>query len=240
MVRLACVLLLCSVAGSAHAVDYYMWGVGARIGTNILPARYPTQFPKEVTQLTEACEADTSQTCGFEKVWHDFTFGVEGVYYVNRHGRVGMIGGIGVGKKYFDAHVLLKYDYVGQSGPLDLLIGGGLGAGTTTFRGLADEQLRVPNFPFRIETAALIRDVSRGYQVTLYGQYNLPSNHFFKDAAGEEMDVGSGIYLTAGIEFAVLFGDFLPPAKRKKAPPAKKPAPPPPVPVEEPVEVDDR
>jgi hypothetical protein len=44
----------------------------------------------------------------------------------------------------------------------------------------------------------------------------LPSNHFYTDASGTIVDVGTGFYGLVGVEAAVLFGDFTPPKARKK------------------------
>ena len=111
----------------------------------------------------------------------------------------------------------MKYNYVAQTGAMDFLLGGGAGFGAARWVGSdTTEVLRVPYYPLRAEASALIRDNSRGYQGTVYFQYNLPANHFYTNAAGEEVDVGTGFYPTVGVEIAVYFGDFTPPRPRRR------------------------
>jgi hypothetical protein len=195
-------------AAEAQALDPYMWGIGPRVGTNAIPGRYPLRFPKEIR--------DPASGSTLERVRTDVFFGVDSVYYANGHSRVGAFAGMGLGAQYLDAHLQLEYDYVITAGALDFLVGGGLGFGTTTFRGESFERLTVPYYPLRVESSLLIRDEGRGYQLTAFGQYNLPSNHFYQDLNGFDVDVRGGTYVTLGVELSVMFGDFSPPRPRRR------------------------
>jgi len=204
-------LLGLTLAGNAYALEPYMWGVGPRAGTMFVPGRFPLKFPKAIQDST---------TTTLSRVRFDIEGGVEAVYYLSPFTRVGLIGGIGYGQRYLDGHVLLNYDYVVSSGAMDFMFGAGAGFGTARFLGTdANEVLRMPYYPFRVDTKALIRDKTRGYQGTLYFQYDLPSNYYYADVDGVSQDVKGGLALTLGIELSVLFGDFTPPHPRMPAPP---------------------
>jgi len=67
---------LLMVATDAHALDPYMWGIGPRVGTMVIPGRYPLKLPEAV---------DGSS---IEKVRHDVSIGVEGAYYLHSFQRM--------------------------------------------------------------------------------------------------------------------------------------------------------
>ena len=197
-----------TVASEAQALEPYMWGIGPRIGTMAIPGRYPLRFPNELRD-DEASE--------LERVRGDVFFGVDSTYYANGHSRLGAFAGLGLGSNFFDAHLQFEYNYVLSASAIDFLFGGGVGFGTMRFRGPGEEQLVVPYYPLRAEAAGLIRDSSRGYQLTVFGQWAVPSNHFYRDFnAIENEEVGGGLYLTVGLELAVFFGDFTPPRPRRQ------------------------
>ncbi len=201
----------------AQAADVYMWGIGPRLGTNFLPGAYPSAFPKMVADdVVDGTENSEDPIPVIEKVRGDFLFGFEAQYYVNGGSRIGLLGGFDLGRRYFDAHLIAKYNVVLQSASVDFLFGGGAGFGTQTWTGEGEGRLRVPYFPLRVEAAGMIRAGWMAFQLTPYFQYNLQSNHFYTNDIGEEVDVGGGFYPTAGIELSVLFGDYEPPRPRKR------------------------
>jgi len=210
--------------GSTLAAETYMWGVGPRIGTHFLPARYPVKLPRDVAADLETCTAQENP-CGIDKIWHDFMFGAETFYYLNRHGRMGALLGVDLGPRYSEIHGILVYNYAAHTGPLDLLAGGGVGAGYSWFSGTGNEKLKVATFPFRLETAAMIRDNTRAYQLKLFTQYNLPSSQKYITGSEVNEKPGVGVYLTAGIELSVLFGDFTPPDQEDRKRRGKKDVP---------------
>jgi hypothetical protein len=191
----------------AWALDPYMWGVGPRIGTTAIPGRYPWRFPEYVRENGALLRVRT-----------DLLFGVDAVYYASGKSRAGVFGGFGLGRSYFDVHLQFEYDYVVSAGAMDFLVGGGLGFGSMTFQGDAagSERLVVPYYPVRVESSAQIRDNSRAYQLTLWSQYSIPSNHFYRDYNGFDQDVSGGFYLGVGLELSVMFGDFTPPRPRER------------------------
>lgn len=199
------------VAGKAYALEPYMWGVGPRVGTMFVPGRFPLKFPKQIQD---------SQTTTLSRVRWDIEGGVEAAYYLSPFTRMGLIGGIGYGQRYLDGHVMLLYDYVVSSGAMDFMFGAGAGFGTVRYRGTdVNEVLRMPYYPFRADTKALIRDKTRGYEGTLYFQYDLPSRYYYQDTNGVSQKVTGGLALTVGLELSVLFGDFTPPHPRMPTPP---------------------
>ncbi len=202
--RALVILVGLGAAAEAQALDPYMWGVGPRVGTLIIPGRYPLQLPR-----------DLPPSSGIERVRHDIVLGGQGVYYISPYTRMVADAGLGFGAGYFDAHFLVKYNYVAQAGAMDFLLGGGTGFGTATWRGESPERLTTPYYPLRAEASALMRDSIRGYQGTVFGQWAIPANHFYTDVEGDERDVRPGVYLTIGIEVAVLFGNFTPPRPRQ-------------------------
>ncbi|MCB9669079.1 MAG: hypothetical protein H6736_21065 [Alphaproteobacteria bacterium] len=205
--------VLTTLASPAMAADVYMWGVGPRLGTNFLPGAYPAAFPTIVADARQAAAPDAPV---IDKVRTDVVFGFESQYYINGGSRIGAIGGFGVGKQYFDAHIIGKYDVVIQSAAVDFLVGGGAGFGTQRWKGSEQASLRVPYFPLRAEAAGMIRSDWMAYQLTVYGQYNLQGHHYYFDETGTEVPVRGGFYPTMGLELSVMFGDYEPPRPRKK------------------------
>lgn len=198
-------------ASPAMALDPYMWGVGPRLGTNILPGQQPFVFPSVVRDET-----------AISKVKNDVTFGAEALYYVNGRSRAGMLAGLGVGDHgYFNAHFMVNYDIVLQQGAMDFLAGGAAGVGSTTYKGVDEERLVVPNYPIRGQLTGLLRDGTRGYQGRLYGQWEIPGRASLTRADGTTADLSAGqrlgaLYLTFGVELSVMFGDFEPPKPKKR------------------------
>ncbi|MFK7930229.1 MAG: hypothetical protein AB8H79_18720 [Myxococcota bacterium] len=218
-------LVLC--ATPAMAIDTWMWGIGPHVGTMVLPGRYPVSLPK---LKGGDSESGPRLDEGIVKAQHDLILGVEGVYYMNRHHRVGFTAGgdvglgLGEGRRFSDWSFILTYDYAIQGRALDVLFGGGVGAGTQGWRGPEEQTLRVNTFPLRGEASVLARDNTRAYQLTLFMQLNVPSNSVYTDAAGDQPDINGGFYLTSGVELSVLFGDFEPPSSSPS--PVKRTPPP--------------
>ncbi|MEZ4317703.1 MAG: hypothetical protein R3F61_09365 [Myxococcota bacterium] len=217
MIRtLTAALILTGLSQTASAADVYMWGVGPRLGTTFLPGAYPSAFPKLVAEdVVDGTEGPDAIPV-IDKVRGDVLFGFEAQYYVDGGSRIGLIGGFDVGRRFFDAHVIAKYNVVLQSASVDFLFGGGAGFGTQRWRGEGEGNLRVPYFPLRVEAAGMIRAGWTAFQLTPYFQYNLQSNHFYTNDIGEDIDVKGGFYPVMGIEFAALFGDYEPPKPRKR------------------------
>jgi hypothetical protein len=205
--------LLAAFSSTASAADTYMWGIGPRLGTNFLPGAYPAAFPRVVADARTMDDPDEEL---IPKVRTDVMFGFEGHYYIDGGSRLGLNGGFGAGRQFFDAHIIAKYDRVIQSAAVDFLVGGGAGFGTQRWRGAGESSLRVPYFPVRGEVAGMVRSDWTAFQLTTYLQYNIQGQHYFTDEMGEDVDVGGGFYPTVGLEFSVLFGDYEPPRPRKR------------------------
>lgn len=198
----------------ALALDTYMWGIGPRVGTNVLPGRYPASMPKLAGE-----DSDTGPRAddGIVKVQHDLMIGGKGVYYMDNHHRVGFDAGatfgiaLGPGSRSSTWDMLLTYDYAIEGRALDVLFGGGIGAGTTGFRGPDDQTLRLNTFPMRVQATGMARDSSRAYELTLFLQYNTPNSSTYTLPNGDQPNVNGGFWLTSGLQIAVMFGDFTPP-----------------------------
>ncbi len=202
MKRLAVVLAGLALSEPAWALDYWMWGVGPKIGTTFLPGRYPIKFPGVV-----------GDDAAIDKVGGDFIAGLNATYYASSATRLGVDAGFDLGSGFFGANVMLEYNWVKQSSALDFLLGVEAGAGTMVFNGVDPAKLRVNTFPIRGETGLVVRDNSRAYQGSLYAQFDIPSRQIYTPPVGDVIDggVGIGLYLSAGVELTLMFGDFTPP-----------------------------
>ena len=211
MKRIAVVLAGIAVSEPAWALDYWMWGVGPKIGTTFLPGRYPLKFPGMVED--DLIDVGGEQVPSIQKVGGDFIAGLNATYYASSSTRLGVDAGFDLGASYFGANFMLEYNWVKQSSALDFLLGAEAGAGTMSFNGTDPAKLRVNTFPVRAETGLVIRDNSRAYQGSIYTQFDIPSRQVFTNSANDVTDggVGIGLYLSAGVELTVMIGDFTPP-----------------------------
>lgn len=202
-------------ASPAWALDTYMWGVGPKIGTTVLPGAFPSAFPSAV-------EEDENGDPLLSKARFDGLFGVTTTYYANAQNRLGLDLDVDLAKHFDREQLVIRYDYVVPGEAIDFIMGGGIGAGTMRFVGeepedaaLTRPRLRVNTFPARAEIGALVRDGMRGYQVLAFGQFDIPSRSNYLATDGTDSNIGLGLYLSLGIEISVQFGDFDPPRRRK-------------------------
>jgi hypothetical protein len=199
--------------------NVYMYGLGPRVGTVVIPGGYPANFPtfseESAHGETEKIKIDEATT--IEKVRGDVILGLEGLYWANDVNRLGATGGFGLGSGYHDAHLILKYDRMANLDAIDLFVGGGLGVGVATWAGEQDERLRVPYYPFRGEAGALFRQKTFGIQALLFLNLNIPGRQTLTlaDESTYESGFGWAFYPQIGAELQVLFGDFTKPGKNK-------------------------
>lgn len=195
--------------GDAWAIDPYMWGVGPKVGTTVLPGKFPMKFNETITD-----------DAGLERVGFDLAVGIDSWYYVNGGSRLGATAKVGFGAGFLDTAFAFKYNVVLQSQALDFLFGGGVGAGWMQISGDGDSRLQMPYYPFRVEAATLLRDDTRGYQITVFGEYAVPSTRNYRTVAGDLIDPkdlqGTGVWASLGLEFSVMFGDFEIPRPKKQ------------------------
>jgi hypothetical protein len=228
MKRIALVLAGVALSEPAWALDYWMWGIGPKVGTTFLPGRYPIKFPNVVEDdLVDDPNDDADppgQIPSINKVGGDFIAGFNATYYASSSTRLGIDAGFDLGQSFFGANFMLEYNWVKQSSALDFLLGAEAGAGTMVFNGIDPAKLRVNTFPVRAESGLVIRDNSRAYQGSLYYQFDIPSRQIFTPSVGDTLDggVGIGLYMSLGIEVTLMFGDFTPPRPKNGggAPPA--------------------
>jgi hypothetical protein len=221
--------LLCSPVAHAKS-SHYMFGVGPRVGTIVIPGGYPASFPSfdEVGQNGEETgeKIKIGEDTTIEKVRGDMILGVEGLYWADKTNRLAASAGLGLGSGYNDTHLILKYDKMNAMDALDAFVGGGLGVGVANFRGENDEHLRVPYYPIRGEVGAIFRQKTYAIQALIFLNLNLPGRQTLtleqeaKDGSIEEVEYESGFgwsfYPQLGAELQLLFGDFTKPRNKKK------------------------
>lgn len=227
----------------AQAAEPYMLGGGVHLGTFVVPGRYPISFPTQVENYNfideedefggdpdsdepkRDLDPDTDDPLfhTLEKVRTDIRFGGDFVYYLDGENRIGALLDLGFGKSYSDVAFMARYDRVMEKvDEFELLLGAGLGAGSMKFKGASEpEQLAASYFPLRVNAAGLYRAKTMAFQLSLFGQTNIPSNQRYTKMDGTEVEsVGTPFavfsYLSLGLEFTTMFGDFKPPAKKKK------------------------
>jgi hypothetical protein len=210
-----CVILslLLALAPAAHALDTRWWGIGPTVGTMAIPGRYPTAFP--------ANAKDAAGDPLVQKVRGDISFGAHAVLYPDKLNRLGLRGliGVGIGQPWTSGQLTLEYDRaIVHSDGFQLLFGAGLGAGTERFAGVdsvPDGFLVTNYFPVRAELAALLRDKTRAYEVSLYGTWHIVADQTYHAIQGDDGITGAdaavvpgAFYAGVGIEATVYFGDF--------------------------------
>jgi hypothetical protein len=198
----------------------YMYGLGPRVGTVVIPGGYPANFPS--FDVPGAHGEDDKLKVGedttIEKVRGDIVLGLEGLYWADATNRLGADGGFGFGAGYRDAHLVLKYDRMTNLDAIDLFVGGGLGVGVASWTGEEDEKLRVPYYPIRGEAGALFRQGGFAIQGLVFLHLNIPGRQTLTldDDTEYESGFGWAFYPQVGAELSVLFGDFTKPHKKKK------------------------
>ena len=243
--KAAALMLAATTLGApeAHAIEEaHMWGVGAKLGTTVLPGRFPLAYPSKIANYdfidegpqAGATEGDNKNRdldengnpifSTLERVRWDGQFSVDAFYGIDAKNRIGAMAGLGGGTGYSDVYFMLHYDRrLLTESDIDLLAGAYAGFGQMTFKAPDDgpEKLRVPHFPIRGRLMAQLRAKTTAYGLGLYAGTNIPSNHFYTDVNGlERDDVASPfnlfLYMHAGIEFSFQYGDFTAPKKKKK------------------------
>lgn len=235
-----------------NGLEPFMWGVGPSIGTIVVPGRYPLQFPSKINNYDfidegpRAGDEDGEEPkrdllngeprfTSMERVRDDLRLGVEGFYGINKDHRVGAGVGTAFGRGYSDLWFTFNYDNVIVSEqPFNVVAGIGAGFGSMKFKGsneeingFEDELLRIPYFPVRGRLQGQFRNRTTMFGLGLFGQTAVPSNTFYTDLDGNDQSIESPLnlflYLSAGLEFTVQFGDFTPPKKPGKGPKGKGP-----------------
>lgn len=222
----AALLLVSSLVWASPAsagTSTYMYGIGPRVGTIVIPGGYPAAFPSfnelnakgdETGEKLKIVEDTT-----IEKVRGDMILGVEGLYWADKNNRLAGTLGLGLGSGYTDTHLILKYDKMYAMDALDTFVGGGLGVGVSSWRGEEDEHLRVPYYPIRGEVGALVRQKNFAVQGLFFLNLNLPGRQTLTLADDTEYESGFGwsFYPQLGAELQLLFGDFTKPRKKGKS-----------------------
>lgn len=175
-------------------------GGGLTLGTMVVPGAYPLRFPSQVRSNDET---------GISRIRGDAHVGLEGAFYMSDEHRIGAVGALGFGANYFDRSFLLKYNYVIPMDSAEVLLGGGVGVGRTTFTGTGDERLDMPYYPLRVEAGPALSQGFLAEQLLLYAQYNIPSaGNTYTSIDGVEESAGPGVMMTIGAELVVMFGSF--------------------------------
>jgi hypothetical protein len=231
---LSVALVIGGLASPAAAADGDMWGIGGQLGTMAFPGAYPALWPSRINNYdvdgdgeTEVGPAGNEQSTTLEKVRGDFLIGAQGYYWIDRAARVGGYANYDSGTGFSNAELVLKYDQriVGAAqDTFGIYVGGGLGFGSTTFKGLdangevdtseTAEKLVINHFPARVELTPFIKlNNEWALQPKLWGGLNIPSGHRWSVDGEEVADPVQGTlfnYIAIGIDFGVMYGDFKP------------------------------
>lgn len=174
-------------------------GGGLTLGTMVVPGQHPLTFPKQIRNNDDT---------GISKIRGDAHVGLQGVYYMSDNHRIGATGDLGFGSNYFDRNFLLKYAYIIDLDAAEVVLGGGIGVGKSSFTSETEERFDAAYYPLRVEAGPMLSQGFLAEQVLLYAQYNIPSGSTYTDAAGVEEDAGPGLFMTIGAELVVMFGNF--------------------------------
>ena len=218
----------------------YMWAIGPKIGTIVVPGRYPLSLPSKIENYNfiedgprsgddnaEEPNRDLDANgdplySSIERVKDDLQIGADGFYALDKENRIGAGVGLAFGKRFSDMHFTFNYDRVlVKEDPFNVVAGVQAGFGSMRFNGEdPDETLRIPYFPVRARVQGQFMDKTRMYALGIFAGTAIPSNHYYTDLQGNEQEIGSAfnwaLNLAAGIEAQVSFGDLTPPKKKKK------------------------
>lgn len=194
-------ITLFAVTLAAHAAPP-RWGVGPHLGTTALPAGSPIALPRDLP-------ADS--TLG--KAHVDLLLGAGG--YVWTPGgalRGGVLGDVDLAARFVRGQILLTVERSFDLDSAMVNVGGGFGFSSARWRGTdADERLRVPSYPVRIQ-GGVVAPISDFIAVEgrLFGTLDVPLRHRYWGPTGAESEV-AGVpfsYFVVGIEVAGLYGLF--------------------------------
>jgi len=235
--RVGVVTILCALGSSdarAQDAESGQWGAGLRIGTMIIPGRYPALFPDRignydfVDEGPDAGDPDSAEPdrdldpetgeplfTSLDKVGPDFRLAAESFYGFDDANRLGLGAGGAFGTGYSELWFTVGYGRVLHArNALNLV--GGLETGFGSFRLTGtdeDETLRVPYFPIHVTFGAeLLNGGNQTYGLGLLLGTKVPSRHEYTDLEGQEQQVKSAVnfanYFFLGIEAKALFGRF--------------------------------
>lgn len=206
----------------------YMWGVGANVGTIVIPGHHPIAFSK-----VDPEGDDTKERLDWEGTGGDVLLGVKGLLYLNKSNRFQAAASLGFGgESYRSSELTLEYQLVPVSNngvEAFLGVGGGFGrmrweklCGDDTVTTCPDEinypgELRFATYIIRGEAGGLYRNKSQAYGLNVFGELNFTGPQEFTLQGEEEAgEASGGFYTLLGLEGTFYFGDFRPPGSGKK------------------------
>jgi hypothetical protein len=210
------------------------WGVGLRVGTMIIPGRYPALFPDRIGSYDfvedgefagdpESNEPDRDLDpetgeplhTSLQKVGPELRLAAESFYGFDSVNRLGIGAGGAFGSQYSDLWFTVGYGRVLYArNALNLVGGAETGFGSMRMTGTdEDETLRVPYFPIHATFGAeLLNAGNQTYGLGLIFGTKVPSRHDYTDLEGQEQPVKSAVnfanYFFLGLEAKALFGKF--------------------------------
>ncbi len=236
---LALVVLGGLSASEARAGDMpYMWAIGPKIGTIVVPGRYPLSLPSKINNYDFIDDGPRSGDPDFEdpkrdldangdplytsieRVRDDLQIGADGFYALDEENRIGAGVGFAFGKRYSDMWFTFNFDRVLiTEQPFNVVAGVQAGFGNMVFKGEdPDERMRVGHFPVRGRLQGQFMDKTRMYALGIYAGTSIPSSTDYTDLNGNEQPINSPLnflfYAQAGIELQVSFGDLTPPKNK--------------------------
>jgi hypothetical protein len=167
---------LLAMSSTAMAADYepFLWGVGAKLGTVVIPGAYPARFPDIITNynfLDEGPRAGNENGddpnrdldpagdpifTSLRRVKGDVRFAADGFLAIDATNRIGATLGVNGAKGMTDLYFTANYDYVAvKKNPFWVTAGVGLGYGSMTFNGVDDEDSPRVHSSFSIDNEQL-------------------------------------------------------------------------------------
>lgn len=237
-------LLAMSTAANASSYEPYMWGIGGKLGTVVIPGAYPASFPDNVNKYDFNDDGERDRFGGVElnstlrRVKGDIRLAADGFLGIDGTNRIGATVGINTAKGFSDTYLTLNYDNVFvRKNPFNAVWGLGVGYGGLSWKGVEDEDtprlptgggfspenetLKMPYFPIKAHVEGQFKTDTWMFGLGLFGGTGIPSSTTYTDLQGTEQptvgSIGNALYLlNIGVEATVRYGDFKPPKPKNK------------------------
>lgn len=151
-----------ALGSTAMAGNYepFMWGVGGKLGTVVVPGQYPASFP-DIIRNYDFLDEDQRRGgdedsddpkrdldangdpifSSLRRVKGDFRIAADGFVAIDASSRFGGTLGLNTGKGMSDVYFTANYDWVlMKKNPFNVVAGLGAGYGQMTFKGVDDEE----------------------------------------------------------------------------------------------------
>jgi hypothetical protein len=234
---------LSSTAQAGSSYEPYMWGVGGKLGTVVIPGAYPASFPDNVNKYDFNDDGERDRFDGQElfstlrRVKGDIRLAADGFVGIDASNRIGATIGVNTAKGFTDTYLTLNYDNVFlKKHPFNAVWGASVGYGGLKWKGVEDEEspglpagggfaaenetLKMPYFPIKARVEGQFKTDEWMFGLGAFGGTGIPSSTTYTDLRGQEQEkvgsIGNALYLlNVGVEVSVRYGDFKPPKNNK-------------------------